>query len=314
MGHKSSEAGSDSEYSERRLRTKTRRNKKNSNKISPDGGLQFNDRRNRDNKRTIPEEGQVEMDYPQNKKKSVENNSDGHGGGKAEKAAQGKQPENSDHTDARKPPVRTAALLMDLCCDCEGCTKKISRTVTNFAGCDLVSIDKQAKTLTVKGTTNMIRALADLLARKFKKSVEIAPAEGGRGEERDMVVRGCDGATKAAGKELDGNKSNKPPVTTAELKMAVPCSGCGGHLRQIRKSVAKNKGCHSCEIFSDEMGKAVVSVTGTMDVINAVKEKLEKKLKTSVEITPSPPILGDLDHGGSENKRGRKQRKSAADG
>ena len=66
-------------------------------------------------------------------------------------------------------------------------------------------------------------------------------------------------------------------------------------------------GCDSCEMFSDKMGKAVVSVTGTMDVINAVKEKLEKEFKTSVEITPSPPILGDLDHGGSENKNKKKR-------
>ncbi|XP_052177943.1 heavy metal-associated isoprenylated plant protein 3-like isoform X2 [Diospyros lotus] len=277
MGHKSSEAGSDSEYSERRRRTKTRRDKKNSNRIIPDGGLQFDDPRNRNSNRIIPEEGEVEMDYPRNKKNSVENNSDDYSGAKAEKAAQGKQPENSDDTDAQKPPVRTAKLLMDLCCD--GCTKRISRTVTKFAGCDLVSIDQQAKTLTVKGTTNMISALADLLEMKFNKSVEITPAEGGSGEEKDMVVRGDDGATKAAGKELDGNKSNKPPVTTAELKMAVPCV-CDGHLLQIRKIVENTKGFHSCKVSSDEMGKAVVSVTGTMDVINAVKEKLEKELKT----------------------------------
>ena len=49
MGHESREAGSDNEYNEWQQRTKTQKNKKNSNKIRPDEGLQFDNRKKRNN-------------------------------------------------------------------------------------------------------------------------------------------------------------------------------------------------------------------------------------------------------------------------
>ncbi|XP_052179174.1 heavy metal-associated isoprenylated plant protein 9-like [Diospyros lotus] len=220
----------------------------------------------------------------------IRNNSDVEGDGKAEKATVEKLLANPNHTNSNESLVRTAEMTVVQRCNCEGCIKETCKIIKNAKGCHDMSIDKQKNKVTVKGTMDMLKALANRVSKKLKnRTVLIVPLDD------------------------DGNKSNKPPVTTAELKMAVPCV-CDGHLLQIRKIVENTKGFHSCKVSSDEMGKAVVSVTGTMDVINAVKEKLEKKLKTSVEITTSPPILGDLDHGGSENKRGRKQRKSAADG
>jgi len=47
--------------------------------------------------------------------------------------------------------------------------------------------------LIVEMMMNMIRVLANLLANKLKKSMEIAPAEGDNREKKDMVVCGGNG-------------------------------------------------------------------------------------------------------------------------
>ncbi|XP_052211123.1 uncharacterized protein LOC127813960 [Diospyros lotus] len=341
------------------------RRNRNNDRISPSGGgLEEDGRGSKNYNETIPEEDGETLPEPVGQmlsKKEQSNipppskiitSSDVEGVGKAEKATVEKLPKNPNHTNSNESLVRTAEMTVVLRCNCEGCIKEICKIIEKAEACHDMSIDKQKNKVTVKGTMDMLKALANSLSNSKKlknRTVLIAPLDDdgglqadaespspetdmvgaasktGKGTEpqkyldgnksnKDMVAHGGDGATKAAGKELDGNKSNRPPVTTVEMKMAVPCSGCGGHLRQIRKSVQKKKGFHSGKVSSDEMGKAVVSGTGTMDVINALKEELGKKFNTSVEVSPSPPVLGDLDHGGSENKRGRKQRKSAADG
>ncbi|XP_052177920.1 heavy metal-associated isoprenylated plant protein 3-like isoform X2 [Diospyros lotus] len=238
----------------------------------------------------------------------IRNNSYVEGVRNAEKATVEKLPKNPNQTNLNESPVRTAVMMVDL--HCQGCIDKICKVIKKTRGYHGMSIDRQKNAVTVKGTMDMT-ALAKRLSKKLnKRPVSIAPPDdhGGLQADADSPSPAKDmiGAASKPGKgvepqkDLDGNKSNKPPVTTTVLKVDVPCY-CDGHSDGIRGVVANTKGFHSCEVSIDDMGKIVVRVTGSVDV-NDLKEKLEKKLKKPVEITQPPPIFNDIDDGGDMGK------------
>ncbi|KAL7202041.1 hypothetical protein ACSBR1_033674 [Camellia fascicularis] len=122
------------------------------------------------------------------------------GEGKPEKKADEKK------TKDKEPPVTTAVMKMDL--HCQGCIKKIQKTITKTKGYHEMSIDNQKNLITVKGTMDM-KALADALKQRLKKPVEIVPPkkEGG-GDKKEKGGGGGGGGGKGkkdGGGEGGGN-------------------------------------------------------------------------------------------------------------
>ncbi|GFZ17859.1 heavy metal transport/detoxification superfamily protein [Actinidia rufa] len=136
-------------------------------------------------------------------KKDKDDKKDKDGGGGGEKKAEGKPEKKPDEKKSKEPPVTTAVMKVAL--HCEGCIKRIRKTVTKTKGYHEMSLDVQKNLLTVKGAMDM-KALAETLKEKLKKPVEIVPPkkEGGEKKEKEgggEKGKGDAGKGKGGGEE-----------------------------------------------------------------------------------------------------------------
>ncbi|XP_027363298.1 heavy metal-associated isoprenylated plant protein 6-like isoform X2 [Abrus precatorius] len=132
---------------------------------------------------------------------------------------------------------------------CEGCVKKIKRTVRHFEGVETVKADLSANKVTVTGKMDAVK-LRDKLAEKTKKNAdEKKPVE------------------------------DKPKESTVVLKIRLHCDGC---IAKIRRIIQRFKGVESVNV---DGSKDLVTVKGTMDVKELVPY-LNEKLKRNVEVVP----------------------------
>ncbi|XP_058199934.1 heavy metal-associated isoprenylated plant protein 3-like [Rhododendron vialii] len=118
------------------------------------------------------------------------------GGGGGEKKAEGKPDKKPDEKKSKEPQVTTAVMKVNL--HCQGCIHKIRKTVTKTPGFQDMSIDEQKDQVTVKGTMDM-KALAEALKERLKRSVEIVQPKKDNAEKKEKGGGGGGGGKKEKG-------------------------------------------------------------------------------------------------------------------
>ncbi|MBA0851790.1 hypothetical protein Goshw_026228 [Gossypium schwendimanii] len=111
--------------------------------------------------------------------------------------------DNNNKKPEKKPkeaPVTTADLKVQLKCQCQGCIVKIRKIVSDTKGVHEFKVDEVKEMVTVKGTMD-VKALAEALKDKLKKSVEIVPPK----KEKDGKNEGGENGGGGDG----GKKKNK---------------------------------------------------------------------------------------------------------
>ncbi|XP_047311921.1 heavy metal-associated isoprenylated plant protein 6-like [Impatiens glandulifera] len=201
---------------------------------------------------------------------------------------------------AAAPPaaVAAAAVVLKLDLHCEGCAKKVKRSIfKNFEGAEEVKSDITNHKLTVTGKVDPAK-LRQLIEDKTHKKVElISPLPkkdtAGAGEKKPDEK-------KPEEKKPEAKKpEEKPKDSTVVLKMRLHCEGC---MHKIKRVIKKIDGAKSVDFDAD---KDLLKVTGTMDVKTLVPF-LKEKLKRSVEVVPPPkkdePKKDAAAGGGGEKK------------
>ncbi|XP_022767297.1 heavy metal-associated isoprenylated plant protein 6 [Durio zibethinus] len=196
----------------------------------------------------------------------------------------------------------TAVYKIDM--HCEGCAKKIKRSIKHYEGVEDVKADCGANKLTVIGKVDPAK-IRDRLAEKTKKKVDLispqpkkdaAPtAAGGGGDKKP------DAEKKPEEKKDEKKEEKKPPKeSTVVLKIRTHCDGC---IHKIRKIIKKVDGVQSVDV---DGAKDLVTVKGTMDVKDLVPY-LKEKLKQNVDVVP--PKKDDA----AEKKDGGEKKDSGGD-
>ncbi|XP_054800496.1 heavy metal-associated isoprenylated plant protein 6-like [Prosopis cineraria] len=200
-----------------------------------------------------------------------------------------KKPEGEAKKDEGPAPI---VLKLDM--HCEGCVKKIKRSVRHLEGVEDVKADMSANKLTVFGKVDPT-LVQGKLAEKTKRKVElISPQpkkDDGAGKKSDQKAP----EKKAEEKKPDEKKAEegkKPKESTAVLKIRLHCDGC---ISKIRRIILKFKGVESVDI---DGAKDLVTVKGTMDV-KELTPYLKDKLKRNVEVVPPKK------EGGGEKKEAK---------
>ncbi|KAK7856714.1 heavy metal-associated isoprenylated plant protein 5 [Quercus suber] len=194
----------------------------------------------------------------------------------------------------------TGVYKIDL--HCEGCAKKVKRTVRHFDGVEEVKTDCGANKVTVKGTNVDFTAIKEKLEEKIKRKVELVSPQpkkdGGGGGDKKPEEK------KAEKKE----EPKKPKESTVVYKIKLHCDGC---ISKIKRIIRKYDGVESVEV---DKTKEQVTVKGTMEV-KELTPYLTEKLKRSVDVVP-PPKKDDGGGGGGDKKPkeggGDKKEKEAA--
>ncbi|KAF9594286.1 hypothetical protein IFM89_028943 [Coptis chinensis] len=163
---------------------------------------------------------------------------------------------------------------------CDGCAKKIKKSVKKYDGVETVEGDSSTNKLTVKGKVDPTK-LRERIEHKTHKKVELISPQPKKQE---------------GGEKKDGDEKKKEPsVQTVVLKIRLHCDGC---TQRIRKIISKFKGVYDVAIDSQ---KDLVTVKGIMDM-KALQPYLKEKLKRSVDIVPPKKEEGDKKEGGGDKK------------
>ncbi|KAK9733374.1 hypothetical protein RND81_04G063600 [Saponaria officinalis] len=190
--------------------------------------------------------------------------------------------------------VITVVLKLDM--HCEGCAKKVRKSIRNFPGVESLKTDCATNKMTVTGKVNPIK-IKERVEEKTKKTVELvspqppkAVKEGGNG--------GGSGEKKSGDKKLDEKKlegkidekksedkkekekPKEPTVSTVQLKTRVHCEGCANKIKRI---VSK---CDGVQDVNVDLQKDLIIAKGTMNMTDLLPY-LNSKLKRTVELAPT---------------------------
>ncbi|KAK8944713.1 hypothetical protein KSP39_PZI008681 [Platanthera zijinensis] len=177
------------------------------------------------------------------------------GEGKGEKLEKGKDQKKAEDKKPKEPTVTTVVLKIRL--HCHGCIRRIRKQASKIKGVDSVSIDEEKELVIVKGTMD-VKSLADLLAAKLKKAVEIVNPKKDvalENEKGDKKKGNADGAKKANEGLVEAAKAASAAVPVASgssateaSKMAMSVGGVGGG----GDYPYRNETVHAPQLFSDE--------------------------------------------------------------
>ncbi|XP_045818930.1 heavy metal-associated isoprenylated plant protein 6-like [Trifolium pratense] len=164
---------------------------------------------------------------------------------------------------------------------CEGCIKKIKRTVRHFAGVESVKADLPSNKVTVTGKFDAVK-LQEKLVEKSKKKVELLtppPKKDGPAAEKPAEKKSDEKKPEEKKAEEKKPEEKKPKESTVVLKIRLHCDGC---ITKIKKIIMKFKGVETVKFDGD---KDLVTVKGTMEPKDLI-EYLKEKLKRNVDMVP----------------------------
>ncbi|KAL1566015.1 heavy metal-associated isoprenylated plant protein 6-like [Salvia divinorum] len=182
-------------------------------------------------------------------------------------AAEGVEKAAAGGGGERKEAPTAVVLKMDL--HCQGCAKKVRRSISNLPGVEKVTADFDAKILTVTGNVDptWLREKVELKTMKKVELISPQPKSGGGGADDKKA-------------EDDTNKPRKAVVSTATMKTKLHCDGCA---HKIKRIIIKN--FDGVDSLTTDLQKDLIIVIGTMNV-NDLVTYLREKLKRGVEIVP----------------------------
>ncbi|KAL2453774.1 Heavy metal transport/detoxification superfamily protein [Abeliophyllum distichum] len=209
-------------------------------------------------------------------------------GEKIEKKNDGKK-KAADGGGGKKDDGSTAVVLkLDL--HCEGCAKKVKRSVRHFEGVENVKVDWESGKLTVTGKVDpsWLRERVEYKTKKKVALVSPQPKKDGGGGEKKSEEKS---EKKAEEKKTEDKKPKEAALSTVVMKIKLHCEGCA---HKIKRTISKNiDGVHS---VSTDLQKDLVTVIGTMDVKH-LAAYMKEKLQRSVEIIPPKKAEGGGDKG-----------------
>lgn len=217
-------------------------------------------------------------------------------GEKVEAKNEGGEKKAADAGGQKDDGPSTVVLKIDLHCD--GCAKKVKKSIRHFEGVESVKADSASNKLTVTGKVDPTR-LKERLEYKTKKKVEIISPQpkkegGGGGGDKKSDEKS---EKKPDDKKADDKKTKEPQASTVVLKIPLHCDGC---MHKIKRIISKIDGV---ELVVPDAQKDLVTVKGTMNV-KELTPHLKQKLKRSVDIVPPKK---------DDNKGGEKKQDKGGD-
>ncbi|KAK8935547.1 Heavy metal-associated isoprenylated plant protein 26 [Platanthera zijinensis] len=188
-----------------------------------------------------------------------------------------KEKKNTDDKKPKEPAASTVVLKIRLHCD--GCIRRIKKTVLKIKGVQDVSVDAQKDLVTVKGLID-VSSLPSYLKEKLNRNVEVVSAKnsaspaaagggaGGGDEKKDKPAGGTGEKKEKSGdgekkeKEKDGGggggKKESPAAATAVAPAAAMEANKMEYYGGTTYGYKAEEVLHAPQIFSDENPNACI--------------------------------------------------------
>ncbi|KAK2438998.1 heavy metal-associated isoprenylated plant protein [Trifolium repens] len=193
----------------------------------------------------------------------------------ADKPTEEKKPEESKEQTPPPPPEIVLKVFMH----CEGCARKVRRSLKGFPGVEDVVTDCKSHKVVVKGEKADPLKVLERVQRKSHRQVELlSPIPKPPSEEEKKTE-------EKEKPKPEEEKKEEPKISIMVLKVHMHCEACS---QEIKRRIEKIKGVESAEpdlknslvtvkgvIESDKLVEYVYKRTGKQAVI--VKQEEEKK-------------------------------------
>ena len=181
-----------------------------------------------------------------------------------------KEYEEEEAAEEHKPEQpQDIVLKVDM--DCQGCAKKVEKSLLRFEGVENVTANSRSKTVVVKSRTADPAKVCERVQRKTNRRVELIsplpppPAEEGKKEHTSLPP-------------TEEEKKEEPPTAiTIILKVQMHCCTC---TRFLEKKISKIEGV---EFVETDLPNDQVIVRGVMDPAMLV-ENVQKKTRRAAVI------------------------------
>lgn len=220
-------------------------------------------------------------DPPKDEKPSGDN------GGGEEKKEEKKAEEESKEAKPEPPPPPPPEIVLRVFMHCEGCARKVRKSLKGFQGVEDVLTDCKTHKVVVKGEKADPLKVLERIQKKSHRQVELLspipkpppPAEEPKKPEEKEAVK-------------PPEKKEEPQVITVVLKVHMHCEACA---QEIKKRIQRMKGVENAEPDlknSQVTVKGVFEATKLVDYVSkrtgkrAVIVKVEPEKKAEEEVKP----------------------------
>ncbi|XP_061373749.1 heavy metal-associated isoprenylated plant protein 7-like [Gastrolobium bilobum] len=228
-----------------------------------------------------PEESKVEEKKPEEpKKEEVKEEAK-----KPEKPAEEKKPEESK--DEAAPPEIVLKVFMH----CEGCARKVRRSLKGFPGVEDVITDCKSHKVVVKGEKADPVKVLERVQRKSHRQVELLspipkpPAEDEKKPEEKEEPK-------------PEEKKEEPQIIAVVLRVYMHCEACA---QEIKKRIERMKGVESAE---PDLKNSQVSVKGVFEAAKLVEHVYKRTGKQAVIVKEEPEKKEEAKEVGKDEKKG----------
>ncbi|XP_031491231.1 heavy metal-associated isoprenylated plant protein 7-like [Nymphaea colorata] len=191
------------------------------------------------------------------------------GGGEGEK----KEGEGEKKEDEKEEEEQNPEIVLKVDMHCEGCARKVQRSLRGFPGVEEVQTDSKAHKVVVKGKKADPVKVCQRIQKKSGKKAELIsplpkPPEAEKEEEKEQPKQ--------------EEKKEEPVVVTVVLTVRMHCESCA---QVVQRRIHKMKGVESVET---DLKNDKVIVKGVVDPKKLV-EYVYKQTRKQATIVPPPP-------------------------
>ncbi|XP_072971821.1 heavy metal-associated isoprenylated plant protein 7-like [Typha angustifolia] len=177
-----------------------------------------------------------------------------------------KEEEKKEQEEKKEEEPPEIVLKVDM--HCEGCARKVARSLRRFEGVEDVKTDSKSKIVVVKGKAADPAKICERVQKKTGKKVElISPLPPPPPEEEK----------KEETQEAQEEEKKEPEVITVILKVRMHCEACA---QVLQKRIKKMEGVES--VITD-LANSQVIVKGTIDPAILV-ENLNRRMRKQASI------------------------------
>ncbi|KAL5174204.1 Heavy metal-associated isoprenylated plant protein 7 [Glycine soja] len=226
----------------------------------------------------------------QEEKKSQENKVEEKKVEEEEKKEEEKKSDEKKFKEKSAPPEIVLKVFMH----CEGCARKVRRSLKGFPGVEDILTDCKSHKVVVKGEKADPLKVLERVQRKSHRKVELlSPIPKPPAEE----------AKKPQEEEKPKPEENKqePQVITVVLKVHMHCEACA---QEIKRRIEKMKGVESAE---PDLKKSEVSVKGVFETAKLVEHVYKRTGKHAVIVKEEPEKREEEEEEAKEEKKAEEE-------
>ncbi|XP_015077557.1 heavy metal-associated isoprenylated plant protein 7-like [Solanum pennellii] len=200
------------------------------------------------------------------------------GGGGEEKKEEKKAEEESKEAKPEPPPPPPPEIVLRVFMHCEGCARKVRKSLKGFQGVEDVLTDCKTHKVVVKGEKADPLKVLERIQKKSHRQVELlspipkppepAAEEPKKPEEKEAVK--------------PDEKKEEPQVITVVLKVHMHCEACA---QEIKRRIQKMKGVDNAE---PDLKNSQVTVKGVFEATKLVEYVSKRTGKRAVIVKVEP--------------------------